>query len=95
MGARFWPAETGAAQLLPLVLSALINAVFFWLFFVIVAAIGPARFSVFNYLAVAAGILWSMAIFGETPAPVFWLAAALMLAGMHVALRPRQSETGG
>lgn len=73
--------------MVPLLLSALINAVFFWMFFHLVAAIGPARFSIFNYLAVAAGILWSMVIFGEAPAPVFWLAAALMLLGMHVALR--------
>lgn len=87
MRAPLWPAGTGAAQILPLLLSGLINAVFFWLFFRLVAAIGPARFSIFNYLAVAAGILWSMAVFREMPAPVFWLAAGLMLLGMHLALR--------
>ena len=87
IGARFWPETTGGAQILPLVLSALINAIFFWLFFRLVEVIGPARFSLFNYLAVAAGILWSMLVFREVPAPVFWLAAALMLAGMHLALR--------
>jgi len=60
LGAPFWPTETGRAQIVPLVMSAMINAVFFWMFFAIVAAVGPARFSIFNYLAVAAGILWSM-----------------------------------
>lgn len=87
MGARFRPDQTAQAQIVPLLLSALINAVFFWLFFHLVGAIGPARFSVFNYLAVAAGILWSMVVFAEAPAPVFWLATVLMLLGMHVALR--------
>jgi drug/metabolite transporter (DMT)-like permease len=95
VGARFWPAETGQAQLAPLILSAAINAGFFWMFFRIVAAIGPARFSIFNYLAVAAGILWSMTFYGETPAPVFWLAAGLMLLGMNVALRQPPGAAAG
>lgn len=86
-GAGFWPAETGPEQIIPLLLSVAINAVVFWLFFVLVAEIGAARFSLFNYLAIAAGILWSMAVFGERPTPVFWLAAAMMLLGMHLALR--------
>lgn len=86
-GGGFWPGTSGTAQMLPLALSALINAIFFWLFFLLVARIGPARFSVFNYLAVAAGVVWSMLVFHETPAPVFWIAAALMLAGMHISLR--------
>lgn len=88
LGAALVPAAAGPAQLLPLGIAALVNALFYPLFFHIVAAIGAARFSIFNYLAVAAGILWSMAAFGETPAPAFWAAAALMLLGMHVALRP-------
>jgi drug/metabolite transporter (DMT)-like permease len=86
-GGEFWPAATGLAQITPLLLSVVINGVVFWLFFLLVAAIGAARFSLFNYLAVAAGIAWSMAVFGESPAPVFWVAAALMLLGMHLALR--------
>lgn len=92
IGAPFWPAATGPAQQVPLLLSMLINAVFFVLFFHLVAAIGPARFSIFNYLAVAAGIVWSMAVFGETPVPVFWLAAGLMLLGMHLALKRNTSK---
>ena len=90
IGADILPVETGGAQIIPLLLSTLINSVFFWLFFRLVAAIGPARFSIFNYLAVAAGILWSMAVFKESPVPLFWLAAALMLFGMHLALRPKK-----
>lgn len=93
MGADFWPASSGNAQFLPLILSVIINAIFFQLFFYLVATIGPARFSIFNYMAVIAGIVWSMLIFGEVPKPVFWLAAATMLLGMHIALKPsRQTE---
>jgi drug/metabolite transporter (DMT)-like permease len=94
-GARFWPAETGPAQIFPLLLSVGINGVVFWLFFLLVAAIGAARFSLFNYLAIAAGILWSMAVFGERPTPVFWVAAALMLLGMHLALRAKGGGRSG
>lgn len=83
-----WPVETGAKQLLPLALASIINAGFYFLFFWLINAIGPARFSIFNYLAVAAGIVWSMVFFHEVPAPVFWIAALLMLFGMHLALRP-------
>lgn len=90
LGQDIWPAETGRDQLLPLALASIINAGFYFLFFWLVSAIGPARFSIFNYLAVAAGILWSMVFFQEMPAPVFWIAASLMLLGMHLALRPER-----
>lgn len=73
-------------SVLPLVLATAINAAFFWLFFAIVGRIGPARFSLFNYLAVAAGILWSLAVFNEKPASFFWVALILMLSGMYLAL---------
>ena len=93
-GAAFWPAATGPAQIVPLLLSVGINCVVFWLFFLLVAVIGPARFSLFNYFAVAAGIVWSMVVFGESPSPVFWMAAALMLLGMHLALRAGSGRSG-
>jgi len=92
LGENLWPAETGFAQLLPLLLAAVINASFYFLFFWLVEAIGPARFSIFNYLAVAAGVIWSMVFFQEMPAPVFWIAAVLMLLGMHFALRPEPGK---
>lgn len=87
LGSAVVPPALDAASALPLVLAVAINAVFFWLFFELVARIGPARFSLFNYLAVGAGILWSMLAFGEQPAPAFWAALLLMLGGMHLALR--------
>ena len=85
--APFLPPTLEFAQIFPLLLASGINALFFLLFFLIIDLIGPARFSLFNYLAVAAGILWSMIVFGETPAPMFWAATLLMLTGMHLALK--------
>lgn len=93
ISSRIWPAEMTEAQMLPVALSTLIYAVFFWLFFYLIAEIGPARFSFFNYLAVAAGILWSIAIFGEAPSTAFWIAAVLMLTGMYLALSPKRKNS--
>ena len=88
-GGAVAPPSLTVSSLLPLVLATAINATFFALFFEIVARIGPARFSLFNYLAVAAGILWSLAVFSEKPAGLFWIALVLMFGGMYVALSRR------
>jgi drug/metabolite transporter (DMT)-like permease len=86
LGSAVLPAADTSGGLLPIVLATAINAVFFWLFFELVARIGPARFSLFNYLAVAAGILWSLVAFHEKPASLFWVALLLMVAAMYLAL---------
>lgn len=86
LGSPVLPAADAPGGLLPIVLATAINAVFFWLFFELVARIGPARFSLFNYLAVAAGILWSLVAFQEKPASLFWVALLLMVAAMYLAL---------
>ena len=86
LGSAVLPAAGASGALLPIVLATAINAVFFWLFFELVARIGPARFSLFNYLAVAAGILWSLVAFQERPASLFWVALLLMVAAMYMAL---------
>lgn len=86
LGGAALPSEWTGRTAMPLVLATAINAVFFVLFFVLVARIGPTRFSVFNYLAVAAGILWSLAVFDERPAASFWVALFLMLAAMYLVL---------
>lgn len=77
------------AQLGPLAAAALINAAFYYLFFEIIRIMGPARFSFFNYLAVAAGIIWSMIIFREQPGGLYWLAILIMFGGMYLALAKR------
>lgn len=77
---------TNPAQLWPLAAAAAINAAFYYLFFEIIRIMGPARFSFFNYLAVAAGVMWSMIVFHEQPAGFYWLAILLMFGGMYLAL---------
>ncbi len=97
-GGGILPPALDAASILPLLLATLINAIFFSLFFLIVGRIGPARFSLFNYLAVAAGILWSLTVFGERPATLFWFALLLMSLGMYLALsrsKTRSDAQGG
>lgn len=90
LGSPVLPVAGASGALLPIALATAINAVFFWLFFELVARIGPARFSLFNYLAVAAGIMWSLIAFQEKPASLFWLALLLMVVAMYLALSPRR-----
>lgn len=94
LGSPLLPLALSSPIIWPLALASAINVVFFWLFFELVARIGPAKFSVFNYLAVVAGLVWSMLWFGESPAPIFWVACGLMLIGMHLALRPGSANSG-
>ena len=83
------PANFGQDMAMPLVAAAAINAVFYVLFFEIIRRVGPAKFSFFNYLAVVAGILWSLVVFRETPPTLFWLAIVVMFSGMAIALRKK------
>jgi drug/metabolite transporter (DMT)-like permease len=81
-----WPA-LGPAALPPMLLASAVNAVFFVLLFEIIRRAGPTFFAQFNYLAVLAGVAWGAVLFGERPGLSFWLALALMLAGVYFATR--------
>lgn len=83
------PSEPG--RLWPLAAATLINAAFYYLFFETIRIMGPARFSFFNYLAVAAGVIWSMIVFREQPGSFYWLAIIIMFAGMYLALGRKTS----
>jgi drug/metabolite transporter (DMT)-like permease len=83
------PANLGQDMVMPLAAAAAINAAFYVLFFEIIRRVGPAKFSFFNYLAVVAGILWSLVVFREPPPTLFWLAIIVMFAGMAIALRKK------
>ena len=65
-------------------IAASINAVFFVLFFEIIRLAGPTFFAQFNYLAVLAGVGWSIAIFGEGLSIYFFVAMLLMFAGVFL-----------
>jgi drug/metabolite transporter (DMT)-like permease len=57
------------------------------LFFEIIRMAGPSFFAQFNYLAVLAGVAWSMAIFGERLSIYFFVAMLLMFAGVFLSAR--------
>jgi drug/metabolite transporter (DMT)-like permease len=90
-GERMILPPSNPAQLWPLTAAVTINAAFYVLFFETIRIMGPARFSFFNYLAVAAGVLWSMAVFREQPANLYWVAILIMFGGMYLALTRRTS----
>ena len=75
------PAALGAVAA-----ATLINAFVTVLFFEVVRRAGPTFFSMFNYAALPAGVVWSILVFGEMPPTVFWLALAIMLGGVAMAL---------
>jgi drug/metabolite transporter (DMT)-like permease len=77
---------TGAGAIAALIAAA-INAVFFVLFFEIIRLAGPTFFAQFNYLAVLAGVGWSIAIFGEGLSIYFFVAMLLMFAGVFLSAR--------
>jgi drug/metabolite transporter (DMT)-like permease len=81
-----------SAALLPIVLASIVNAVFFVLLFEIIRRAGPTFFAQFNYLAVLAGVAWGAVLFGERPGVIFWLALALMLAGVYFATLSRSAK---
>jgi drug/metabolite transporter (DMT)-like permease len=85
-GERMILPPSDPSQLWPLAAAVVINAAFYCLFFETIRIMGPARFSFFNYLAVAAGVIWSMIVFREQPASLYWLAIVIMFGGMYLAL---------
>lgn len=85
-GLLYWPPLAPGATA-PWLLASLVNAVFFVMLFEIIRRAGPTFFAQFNYLAVIAGVAWGALLFGERPGLVFWLALALMLAGVYFATR--------
>lgn len=83
------PAHLGGRAVGSVVTAAAIDAATFVLFFEVVRRAGPTFFSLFNYLAIGAGIVWSMVAFAEVPPPVFWLALLVMLAAIYAAVGGR------
>jgi drug/metabolite transporter (DMT)-like permease len=84
---------TGAGAIAALIAAA-INAVFFVLFFEIIRLAGPTFFAQFNYLAVLAGVGWSIAIFGEGLSIYFFVAMLLMFAGVSLSARGAAPPAG-
>lgn len=87
------PPAADAPTLGTLAAGAAINTAVMVLFFEIVRRAGPTFFSLFNYIALSAGVIWSIALFGEMPRPMFWLALAIMLGAVGVAIGGRRPAT--
>lgn len=88
------PPVVTTAAVWTVVLATIINGFTIVLFFEVVRRAGPTFFSLFNYVALPAGVLWSILAFGDLPPPVFWLALAIMLAAVATALGGRRPAPG-
>ncbi len=92
------PPSATSGAVWSLAIATLVNVVVTVLFFEIIRRAGPTFFSLFNYIALGAGVLWSIVVFGKLPPPVFWLALAVMLAGVAIAIggwRPLPKTVAG
>lgn len=82
-------AQTGWAAL---GIMALGNLLAYGGFVALVTRTGPVFASQVSYVVVAAGVLWGVAVLGEQHAAGFWLALALMLAGLTLARPIREKR---
>ena len=64
-----------------------------YLYFEIVRLAGPVTVSQANYVAVVAGVLWGMVIFGEPFMPVLWLAGLLLVVSLYLTREQTDSVT--
>jgi drug/metabolite transporter (DMT)-like permease len=55
---------------------------------------GPVFFSAVNYIAPIAGVVFAMAIFGESLSPWLWAALGLMFAGLAIMNTRRRAAAG-
>ena len=65
-----------------------ITAVAFVVFFELLRLVGPVVTGVVAFVITCTGILWGMAIFGETHSAWIWAAVALVLVGLALVNRP-------
>ncbi|MEZ5668211.1 MAG: DMT family transporter [Alphaproteobacteria bacterium] len=72
-----------------------ITAVAFVVFFELLRMVGPVVAGVVAFVITCAGILWGMAIFGETHSAWVWAAVALVLVGLVLVNRPARAAGGG
>lgn len=90
LGQEYSPLPLGRddwALALSSALHALLYATYVWL----AATAGAVFAAQSSYLVTGAGMLWAMALLGERPSPVVWLALAVMLAGVAL-VQPRERE---
>lgn len=79
------------AGFVAVLMAVVINSIFYVLFFEIIRISGPIFFAQFNYLAVGAGVLWSMFFFGERLTLYFFIAMLLMFIGVFLSVGVRRA----
>ena len=92
------PLALRAEGLAAMGLAALIYIVTLSLFFEIIRRVGPLFWSQIGYVAVASGIAWGAAVFGERLSVGIWLGAGLMGVGLALVnrgVRDAARETAG
>jgi drug/metabolite transporter (DMT)-like permease len=91
---QLWaPFQASWAMLMPILVSAAIDALAFYLVMTIIRREGPTFFSQFNYFAVLSGVAWSMVVLGETPTIYLFVAMVLMFVGVFCSsYRPKAKD---
>ncbi|MDA0961591.1 MAG: DMT family transporter [Proteobacteria bacterium] len=88
-GQFIWPTAGLGAPEWSLIVSSAIHAVIYAGYVWLVGQAGSVFAAQVGYPVTATGVLWSMAILGESYSPYFWAAAALILLGV-VLVQPRR-----
>lgn len=78
----------------PIPFMVLFGLVEIYLYFEIVRLAGPVTVSQANYVAVVAGVIWGMVIFGEPFMPVLWLAGLLLVTSLYLTREKRRVMPG-
>ena len=61
---------------------AVVNVFSYTVFLYLIQVAGPVFAALAGYFTMLSGVLWGMALFGETHGPVVWAAFAVMVVGM-------------
>jgi len=89
-GVFILPKQLGAPEL-ALLLSATIHAFVYAGYVWLVGRAGPLFSVQVSYLVTTSGVIWSMAMLGERPAPLIWVSLIVLLAGMTL-VQPRPAR---
>lgn len=92
----FYPLWREASLVNALVVAhGVIAALAYSLFFLILRLSGPVFYSQASYVIALTGIGWGMLVFDERHAPAFWLAVALVFAGVLLVNSRQRAARGG
>lgn len=91
LGQGYWPQPLGRDDA-ALALSSALHAVLYGTYVWLAARAGSVFAAQCSYLVTGAGMVWAMLLLGEEPAPLVWLAMAVMLLGVAL-VQPRRAAT--